>query len=133
RRVPAREHGVEAVRALLHARKAREQPRAFDAPEIEEELVAGEAREERDRHHRAEIEIAAIRREPGEREDRLALEERADEDRQVPVRVDQARKIDAHATEGWEARGAAAPPRSSARRCRSRGDCRTWCRSARGP
>jgi hypothetical protein len=74
RRVPTREHHVEAVRALLHLRESLEHVLALEAPEEEIDLVAQEAREHRDRDHLVEVQVTAKGCEARQCEDGLALE-----------------------------------------------------------
>jgi len=96
RRVPSREQGVEARGPRGRVGEPREEARAVAPAEEEVELVACEARHGGDRDHGKKLEIAPVRGEPGEREHRLALEERADRHRDVAVGVDERRKVEGH-------------------------------------
>src|SRR5512144_473189 len=93
---PRRARGV-----LAQAREAREKARAVVASDREVELVAEEAADRTDDDQVRQREVAAIRRESREQQNRLAFEQRAQHRDRVAVLGNQTNEIVPH-------RGAAA-------------------------
>ena len=81
--VPAPQQRLDARCARGEAGKAGEDPVAVAAAEVDEELVAEEAADQRDGDDRREPKVAVMRGEPGQEDDGLAFQQRADEQRQV--------------------------------------------------
>ena len=72
---------------VVQPRKSLEQSRGMVAAEVKEELVATHRPHEGRGDHGAQVQIAAVGEVSGEYQQRLALDQRAEEDQQVTVLV----------------------------------------------
>ena len=93
RRVVAVEQLPGPLGARLERRPAREHPLAGESADREIDLIAEEAARRRDRDHPRQREVAAVRGDRGEHQDRLAFEEGPDEHHRVAVGLDERGEI----------------------------------------
>ena len=93
RRVVAVDQVVDAAGPRRDRRPAREQRGTVPASEPEQDLVADERGDRGDHHHAERMQVAALRGQSGQHQDRLAFQQAAQGEHPVPVRLDERTEI----------------------------------------